>query len=113
VAVEPVEERGRAVFWPGFVVAGGFAAGAVVSGVVMLVAKSHYDSVENQVGSTLAARQSAASAVNSAALVADVLTGLTVVTGGVSLVLSLRVDHSAKTPAAGTGSQQIVLSGTF
>jgi hypothetical protein len=108
----PPEERGRSVFWPGFVATGVLAAGAIASGVVTLVAKSHYDSLNNQVGSTQSQRSNAAHETNSAGLAADILTGLAVVTGGVSLYLSLRVDHAPKGASTGM-SQEVVLSGAF
>jgi tetratricopeptide (TPR) repeat protein len=110
---EAVSERGRTLFWPGFVATGAFAAGAIVSGVVMLEARSSYSQLENAPNASKSQLQSDASQVNSAALAADILTGLAVVSGGVSLYLSLRVDHSPKAPTVGISPQGILLSGSF
>ncbi len=103
----------RAVFWPGFVATGALAAGAIVSGAVTLSLNAHLNDLKNTVGSTDSARQAAANDVNSAGLAADILTGLALVAGGVSIYLSLGPDHSSKSPSLAVGPQRIVLSGAF
>jgi hypothetical protein len=110
---EAASERGRTVFWPGFVATGVFAAGAIVSGVVMLDARSRLSQEQNTPDSSATLRKSAANEANATAVAADILTGLAVVTGGVSLYLSLRVDHSPKPLAVTISPQRISLSGTF
>jgi Tfp pilus assembly protein PilF len=118
VAIEPLRvdvprEPARSVFVPGFIATGVFAAGAIVSGSIMLAARSRLNSEQNTVGSSQAQRSSSASEVNTAAAVADVCTGLALVSGGVSLYLSLRLDRSAR-PSVGTAVPQgLALSGTF
>jgi len=103
----------RSVFWPGFVASGVLAAGAVASGAIMLSLDAHLIDLKNRAGSTDAARNSAASNVNTAALAADILTGLAVVTGGVSLYLTFGPDRSSKSPSVAVGLDRIVLSGSF
>jgi tetratricopeptide (TPR) repeat protein len=110
---ETPTERGRSLFWPGFVATGVFAAGAIVSGAVMLDARSRLSQQQNSVGSTESLRSNTANEVNGAALAADILTGLAVVSGGVSLYLSLRVDHSPKPLAVTISPQRVSFSGTF
>jgi hypothetical protein len=110
---EAPQEKGRTLFWPGFVVTGAFAAGAIVSGAIMLDARSRLSTLQNTAGSSASARSNDANQVNSAAIVADVFTGLAVVTGGVSLYLSLRVDHSPKSPTLAISPTSISLSGSF
>jgi hypothetical protein len=92
---QPTEEapKRKPIFWPGFAATGGLAVGAVVSGIVMLDAQAHLNSLKNSV-SDGGQRQSAASRVNTSAAVADVFTGLAVVAGGVSLYLSLGNEKS-------------------
>jgi hypothetical protein len=106
-------EKGRTLFWPGFVATGAFAAGAIVGGVIMLDARSRLSQEQNTLGSSSSQRTSAANEVNQAALAADILTGLAVVTGGVSLYLSLRVDHSPRPLALTLSPERVSLSGTF
>lgn len=111
----PVEtaQHPRSIFWPGFVATGALAAGAVVSGAVMLSFDAHLSDLKNTAGSSDAARTTAANNVNSAGLAADILTGLSVVVGGISIYLTLGPDHSSKTPSVAVSPQRIVLSGSF
>jgi hypothetical protein len=110
---EAPQEKGRTLFWPGFVATGALAAGAIVSGAIMLDARSRLSTLQNTAGSSASARSNDAKQVNNAALAADILTGLAVVTGGVSLYLSLRVDHSPKSPTLAISPTSISLSGNF
>jgi hypothetical protein len=117
---EAPPERGRSLFWPGLVATGAFAAGAAVSGIVMLEARSRLSDLKSTpclsgCTPTLLSAQltSDANQNNSAAIAADVLSGLAVVSAGVSLYLSLHVDHSPKAPSVGIGPGRITLSGTF
>lgn len=112
-AVEAAQERGRTLFWPGFVATGALAVGAIVSGAIMLDARSRLTTLQNTPGSSSTQRSSTAKEVNTAALVADILTGTAVVMGGVSIGLSLRVDHSPKPASGAAGTTQLSLTGTF
>jgi hypothetical protein len=105
--------RPRGPFWPGFAVAGGLAAGAVVSAALMLDARSHFNDLQNTPGSDPAQRDSTASRVNSAALAADLLTGLAVVAGGISVYLSLTPERAAKAPSVAVSPQKVVLRVSF
>lgn len=105
--------HGRPIFWPGFVATGALAVGAIASGVVMINAQSRLDTLKNTVNSDSGQRTNAANTQNVAALTADILTGLAVVAGGVSLYLTLGPDHSPKSPSLGVGLQHVVLSGAF
>jgi hypothetical protein len=111
---EAPHERGRSLFVPGVVATGVLAAGAIVSGAVLLVERSKLTSLQNTAGSSEAQRTSVANEANSFAAAADICSGLAIVTGGVSLYMSLRVDHSPR-PSSGTlgGPPMLVLSGTF
>jgi hypothetical protein len=106
-------ERGRSVFWPGVLVTGALAAGAVASGIVMLDARSRLSQLDDTFGSSSSQRANEANQVNSAALAADILSGLAVATGSVSLYLSLRLDHAPRASSAALSPQQVILSGTF
>jgi hypothetical protein len=103
----------RGVFWPGFVATGALAAGAIVSGVVMLDWRSHLSQLLNTPGSSVSQRDSAANSANTAGLTADILTGLAVVAGSVSIYITLGSDHSSKAPSVAVGPQRIVLFGSF
>jgi len=103
----------RAFFWPGLAAAGGLAAGAIVSGAVMLDARSHLTNLQNSPDSSIADRQTWANRNNSAALAADIFSGAAAVAGGITIYLSLRLDHSAKSPAVAISPRQIALSEPF
>jgi hypothetical protein len=103
----------RQPFIPGLVATGALAAGAITGGIVMLGVRSNLTSLQNTPGSLAQSRSSLASEVNTAALVADVLTGLTVVTGGISLYLSLRLDSSPHSPEIALSPSHVTFSGTF
>jgi hypothetical protein len=103
----------RGPFWPGFVITGGFAAGAVVSAAFMLDARSHLSDLQSTPGSDAAQRESTANRVNSAALAADILTGLTVVAGGISVYFSLAPERAAKAPSVAISPQKVALSVPF
>jgi hypothetical protein len=110
---EAPRERARSVFVPGFVATGLFTVGAIVSGAIMLSDRSKWLSEQNTVGSTEAQRAGTANQVNTAAAVADVCTGLALVSGGVSLYLSLRVDHSSRPSVGDVVPHGLALSGKF
>lgn len=107
------QERGRTVFWPGFVATGVLATGAIVTGAVMLDARSRLSTLQNTPDSSAMERASDAKEVNATALAADIMTGLAVATGAVSLYLSLRVDHSLKPVTLAISPQKVTISGTF
>ncbi|MDP9151192.1 MAG: PEGA domain-containing protein [Myxococcota bacterium] len=101
-------------FLPGFVGAGALAAGAVVSGIVMLDARSHLTELQNTPGSDAAQRQSAAARANTAALAADIFSGLAIVATGVSIYLSIGPEHSQKRgPSVAIAPQRVTLSLPF
>jgi len=106
-------QRARSVFWPGFVATGALAAGAIVSGAVMLSLDSRLTTLKDTPGSSESQRTTTANNQNTAALAADILTGLAVVAGGVSIYLTLGSDHSSKAPSVALSPQRIVLSGSF
>lgn len=103
----------RQPFVPGLIGTGALAAGAIAGGAVMLSARSNLTSLQNTPGSSAQSRSSVAGEVNTAALVADVLTGLAVATGGVSLYLSLRLDGSPHAPEIAVSPSHVTFSGTF
>jgi len=107
------QERGRTVFWPGFVATGVLATGAIVTGAVMLDARSRLNTLQNTPDSSATQRTSDATEVNNTALAADIMTGLAIATGAVSLYLSLRVDHSLKPVTVAISPQKVSISGTF
>jgi len=106
-------QRARSVFWPGFVATGALAAGAIVSGAVMLSLDSRLTTLKDTPGSSESQRTTTANNQNTAALAADILTGLAVVAGGVSIYLTLGSDHASKAPSVALSPQRIVLSGSF
>jgi hypothetical protein len=112
-AAPPVAPERRKAFVPGLIGTGVLAAGAIASGVVMLEERSHLSSLQNTPGSTEASRASAANQTNTAALVADVFTGLAVATGAVSLYLSLRLSASPRSPEIGISPNRVFLTGSF
>jgi Tetratricopeptide repeat len=105
--------KARGPFWPGFVITGGLAAGAIVSGAVMLDAQSHLSQLKNDPKSDPGQRDSAATRVNSAALAADILTGLALVAGGISIYLSLGPERSPKPASIAVSPQRVLLSVPF
>lgn len=110
---QPVKRR--PVFWPGFAAAGGLAVGSVVSGVVMLNARSRLSTVQNTPNASTTELHTYASRANTAALVADIFTGLAVVTGGVSLYLSLMPEKAQKPANAAVAitPQSVSVVGSF
>jgi tetratricopeptide (TPR) repeat protein len=111
--------RVHTIFWPGFAATAALTAGAIVSGVVMADARSHLSQLDNtpsdasSQASAAAQRTSAANRANTAALTADIFSGLAVVAGGVSLYLSLVPEHPAKSPTVGISLQKVSLSMPF
>jgi hypothetical protein len=111
---KPAEpQRTHVVFWPGFAVTAALAAGSVVAGIVMLDDRSSLNQLKNSPQATAAQLQSGANGTNSAALAADVLAGLAVIAGGISIYLSVGPEHTAKTPSVAVSPQRVVLSMPF
>ena len=106
-------QRPRSIFWPGFVATGVLAAGAIVSGLVTLSLDGQLNTLKDTPGSSQAKRTSAANNENAAALTADILTGLAVVAGGMSIYFTLGPDHGSKAPSLAVSPQRVVLSGSF
>jgi hypothetical protein len=102
----------RSVFWPGFIAAGALAAGSVVSGVLMLDSRARLTSQLNSPASDASERQSVANHANAAAITADILGGLALVTGGVSLYLSLS-EHPTRPASVAIGPASVSVSGSF
>src|SRR5579883_755987 len=100
-ATDALPTRVHTVFWPGFLATGALAAGAIVSGAIMLDANSRLNQLKNTPSDSSSAtdRSNMANRVNTAALAADILSGLAIVTGGVSLYLSLVPEHTVKSPS--------------
>jgi tetratricopeptide (TPR) repeat protein len=105
--------RTHVLFWPGFAITAALAAGSVVAGVVMLDDRSNLNQLKNSPQATAAQLQSGANSSNSAALAADVLGGLAVIAGGISIYLSVGPEHTAKTPSVAVSPQRVVLSMPF
>ncbi len=109
----PEAQRTHIVFWPGFAATGALAAGAIVSGVIMLDDRSRLNQLQNTPESDPAQRASAANGANAAGLAADIFAGLAVVAGGISIYLSVGPDHPAKAPSVAVSPQKVVLSMPF
>jgi tetratricopeptide (TPR) repeat protein len=113
LAPEPPRDRGPHLFVPGVVATGILAAGGIASSAILLAARARLSTLQNTAGSSESQRTGAANEANAAAAAADIFTGLAIAAGGVSIYLSLRVDHSPRAPSGAIVPQQIVLSGTF
>jgi hypothetical protein len=101
------------VFWPGVIATGALAAGAGISLGFSLDANSSLNGLKNTYGSTQDDRNAAANRANTANLVADVLGGLAVVTGGATLYLSLRGERAPKAPSIAITPRSVVLTAEF
>jgi hypothetical protein len=128
-APEPPRPPARAVPIAGWVVTGGLAAGAIVTGSLALVASSDLKTLRTSEAPTRDDLASARSKTQSLALAADILTGCAVVAGGVSLYFTFAGGSSSDAKpsapkAAGAFSRPTVsvvgvtpggvtLSGTF
>jgi hypothetical protein len=111
VVAEAPPERHR-IFWPGFVVAGAAAGGAIVSGILAANAASELTTLKNE-QSTDSVRTTWANRQNSANLAADIFTGAAIVAGGVSIYLTLRPDHSQKSAVLTVSPRGVDLSQSF
>jgi len=110
----PVPDSGsHGAFWPGFVGAGVFAVGAAVSGIAMLEAGSSLTTLKNTPGSDPSARAHYASQFSTDSVVADVFSGLALVSGGVSIYLSLRPTSSRARASIGLALDHVSISGAF
>ncbi len=107
---EPARQH---VFWPGVVATGALAVGAAVSFGVMLDAHSSWSQLENTLGPSQSALDTYANRNNTAGLTADILGGLAVISGGVTLYLSLRTDRSTRSPSVAITPRSIALSENF
>jgi hypothetical protein len=76
--------------WAGWAITGGFAAGAVITGVLALSASSDLADSRAAPGVSRATLDEMGSKVSTMALVSDILSGCAVVAGGVSLILTIR-----------------------
>lgn len=107
------------IFWPGWVATGVLGAGAAVVGVLSLGATSDHDAKREQFGVTRGELDDAQSKARRMSITADVLLGAALVTGGVSLYLSLRkpAQQQGRAPSPslglGLGPGAAVLRGSF
>jgi hypothetical protein len=102
--------------WAGWAITGGFAAGAVITGVLALSASSDLEASRAAPGVSRATLNEQSSKVSTMALVSDILSGCAVVAGGVSLVLTIRSlsaapsGQSASDARATSGLQNVRLN---
>ena len=115
---EAPQEHHR-LFWPGFVVTGAAAVGAIISGALAADAASHLTTLKSE-GFTAAnataaqnERETWTNRQNTANLAADIFTGAAIVAGGVSIYLSLRPDHSQKSTTLAISPRGIDVSQSF
>jgi hypothetical protein len=87
------------VFVPGLVATGALAVGGLVSFGLMLDARSSLSQRESQLSPSQSDLQMYANRVNTAALVADVLGGLAIVSGAVTIYVSLRTEKDKPKPS--------------
>lgn len=109
--------------WLGWALTGAFGVGTVIGGIVALGASSDLKNARDQSGSTRTGLDDARSKVKTTALVTDVLLGATIITGGISLYLTLRTPSKdtslgPSSPSAGTfrlglGPGAVSLTGDF
>jgi hypothetical protein len=84
---------------PGIVATGALAIGGLVSFGLMLDANSTLNGLKSSSNYSVDNGQTYANRVNTAALVADVLGGLAVVSGAVTIYISLRTDKEKPKPS--------------
>jgi hypothetical protein len=115
----PPPPPGPSIFWPGWIATGALGAGAAVVGVLSLGATSDYNDKRDQFGVTRGQLDDARSKSRTFSITTDVLLGAALITGGVSLYLSLRTPSAqqGKAPASslgiGLGPGSAMLRGTF
>jgi hypothetical protein len=95
--LEPHRPPARAVPVAGWVVTGGLAAGAVVTGILTLGASSDLKALRTAQAPTREDLEGARSKTQTLALVTDILTGCAVVAGGVSLYFTFAGGSSPDT----------------
>jgi hypothetical protein len=95
----PHSAPARAIPWAGWALTGAFAAGATVTGVLALSANSKLEDDRGQLDVSSSDVDSQASKVRTLATVTDCLIAAAVVSGGVSLWLTLRSPSQAEAPA--------------
>jgi hypothetical protein len=93
----PMEGK-QHLFVPGVIATGALAIGGLVSFGVMLDAKSSLNSLQNTQGSSETDRQTYANRVNTAALVTDIVGGLAVVSGAITIYVSLQRERPRPSP---------------
>ena len=101
-ATEP-SPSARQVPWLGWALTGAFAAGATVTGVLALSANSSLESDRGNLDVSASEVSSQASKVQTLAIVTDCLAGAALITGGISLWLTLR---SPAEPEGAVGPKQ-------
>lgn len=99
----------RHIFWPGWVAVGVLGAGAAVTGVLSLGATSDHNDKLNQFGTPRADLDDSRSKARTLSIATDVLLGAALITGGVSLYLSLRTRPSSSASSASPSSLQLRL----
>ncbi|HYQ25778.1 MAG TPA: hypothetical protein VER04_01125 [Polyangiaceae bacterium] len=96
------KQTAQPIPWAGWVLTGAFAAGAAVTGVFALSANSSLQSDRDNLDVSASDVNSQASKVRTLATVTDCLAAAALISGGVSLWLTLR---SPTEPQAGAGSK--------
>jgi hypothetical protein len=108
-----VAEPQRRVFWPGVIASAALAAGAVTSVGIMARARSRLSALKGDPGSSAQQREDVSRRANVAAVTTDVLTGLALVGGGITLYLSLRKKPDESRPQLALGPRHLALSWRF
>lgn len=99
-AVAPPPPPPRSIPWAGWAVTGAAGAGTLITGVLALAAANDLKEKREGPGQTRPDLDDAASKVGTMALVSDILLGVTVVAGGISLYLTVAGGSSSAEPAA-------------
>jgi len=108
----------RHIFWPGWVATGVFGVGAAVTGVLSLGATSDHNDKIAQFGVARSELDDSRKKARTLSIATDALLGATLLTGGVSLWLSLRSRPAATSAAPAAvqlrlGVSSVALGGTF
>lgn len=108
----------RHIFWPGWIATGVLGVGAAVTGILSLSATSDYDSKLDTLGVSRDELDDARKRSRNLSLTTDILTGATILAGGVSLYLSLRTPSAPATTTTSSlglrvGPSAVSLAGSF
>jgi hypothetical protein len=92
----PAPEPSNTGLWIGITATGALAAGAVATGIFALSAKKDFDNTVARYGVDAQTVSDARSKTRTLALVTDILTGATVLAGGVTVITALGSSASSK-----------------